>query len=81
MMRKLVATAVLVLVALGIGGCAAPSEPRLYDENGEPIVGKLKTRYETIELTEGELDARTESGLDLREMRAHELMADIDPRF
>ena len=46
------------------------------------IDGELKkTRYETIDLTAEGLDARTESGYELREMRAKEVMADVDPEL
>ncbi|MFW5920505.1 MAG: hypothetical protein ACOCUS_01595 [Polyangiales bacterium] len=80
-MRKIAGAIVTVIAALGIGSCTAPSKPRLYDERGEPIVGKIETRYETIDLTAEELDARTESGHELREMRAEEIMADVDPEL
>ena len=80
-MRKIAAGIVTMLVALGLGSCTAPSNPRLHDENGEPIVGKLETRYETIDLTAEGLDARTKSGYELREMKAQEIMADVDPEL
>ena len=80
-MRRAVTGAVTLFLALEMSSCAAPSEskPRLYDDDGEPIVGKIETRYGTVELTAEGLDARTASGFELREMRAQDVMADVDP--
>jgi hypothetical protein len=67
------------IAMLGIAlcaGCAAEMAARAHSTSADPIVGRLKTRNGTIDLTTGSF-APERDGIP-REAIASEVMADID---
>jgi hypothetical protein len=71
-MRRSVA--VIALVACAACAAEVASHPR--SSSAEPVVGRLKTRNGTIDLTVGSF-APNRDGIP-REATAHQVMADID---
>ncbi len=73
----------LATTLLGLLACSAPGEAPPPTRGGHPIVGHVRLRDRTIELTVDTLDARG-GDVDLRRATAHhepEVWADTDPRL
>jgi hypothetical protein len=51
----------------------------LHTDEGEPIVGRVKTREGTVDLTRSAIEASGQPGQpELRDLTAQDIMADVD---